>query len=72
MSRNKVRKLPEPERAKTKPKEITTPGKPGDSGPGGAHPGRNRPKQDTGASVQDEVRHTTFINQSGNRENKTG
>jgi len=27
-----------------KPKRITTPGKPGDSGPGGAHPGRNRPK----------------------------
>ena len=36
-------KLVKPERAKTKPKKITTPGKPGDSGPGGAHPGRNRP-----------------------------
>jgi hypothetical protein len=29
-------------------------------------------KQDTGASVQDEVKHETFINKSGNRENKTG
>lgn len=27
------------------PQRITTPGKPGDSGPGGAHPGRNRPKK---------------------------
>lgn len=35
-------KLPEPERAMTKPKKITTSGKPGDSGPGGAHPGRNQ------------------------------
>ena len=29
------------------------------------------PKQDTGASVQDEVKHTTFKNKSGNTENKT-
>jgi len=45
----KVRKretnvLPPPEKG-GKPKRITTPGKPGDSGPGGAHPGRNRPKK---------------------------
>lgn len=31
-----------------KPKRITTPGKPGDSGPGGAHPGRNREKKANG------------------------
>jgi len=43
MSRQR-RDWAKPERAKTKPKKITTPGKPGDSGPGGAHPGRNRPK----------------------------
>jgi hypothetical protein len=42
-SMSRERKMPEPERAKTKPKKITTPGKPGDSGPSGAHPGRNRP-----------------------------
>ena len=36
-------KMKEPEKGK-KPELITTPGKPGDSGPGGAHPGKNPPK----------------------------
>jgi hypothetical protein len=35
-------KMKKPEKGGT-PKKITTPGKAGDSGPGGAHPGRNRP-----------------------------
>jgi hypothetical protein len=35
--------MKKPEKGK-KPEKIKTPGKPGDSGPGGAHPGRNRPK----------------------------
>jgi hypothetical protein len=34
-----------------KPNLITTPGKPGDSGPGGAHPGRNRKKMADGGKV---------------------
>lgn len=37
-------KWPKPQTGGT-PKKITTPGKPGDSGPGGAHPGTNRPKK---------------------------
>jgi len=37
-------KWPKPETG-GKPKKITTPGQPGDSGPGGAHPGRNRSKK---------------------------
>ena len=41
----KRKKLPKP-KSGGKPKKITTPGKPGDSGPGGAHPGRNRPKRE--------------------------
>jgi len=39
-----VNEMEPPERG-GKPKKITTPGKPGDSGPGGAHPGRNRSKK---------------------------
>ena len=37
-------KWPKPQTGGT-PKKITTPGKPGDSGPGGAHPGTNPPKK---------------------------
>lgn len=33
-----------PEKGK-KPERIKVPGKPGDSGPGGAHPGKKRPKK---------------------------
>jgi hypothetical protein len=40
----KKKKPMKPPQKGGKPKRITTPGKPGDSGPGGAHPGRNRPK----------------------------
>lgn len=46
-----------PEKAKKPPKRIETPGKPGDSGPGGAHPGRNRKKKKrkkhTGSTFRD-------------------
>lgn len=42
--------LPPPKKG-GKPKKITTPGKPGDSGPGGAHPGRNRLKKADGGKV---------------------
>jgi len=38
-----AKKMKKPDKAKNPPKRITTPGKPGDSGPGGAHPGRNPP-----------------------------
>lgn len=49
----KVKKpMKKPEKAKNKPKQITTPGKPGDSGPGGAHPGRNRKKMADGGKVK--------------------
>jgi len=34
-----------------KPKRITTPGKPGDTGPGGANPARNRKKMADGGKV---------------------
>jgi hypothetical protein len=48
---NKV-PMPKPEKAAGgPPKKITTPGKPGDSGPGGAHPGRNRPKKMAGGGM---------------------
>lgn len=40
----KKKPMKPPEKGGT-PRRITTPGKPGDSGPGGAHPGRNRPKK---------------------------
>lgn len=43
-------KLPKPESG-GKPKKITTPGKPGDTGPGGANPARDRKKMADGGKV---------------------
>ena len=56
----KVKKPMKPPQTGGKPKRITTPGKPGDSGPGGAHPGRNPPKKmaDGGKVAKKEVKKT--------------
>ena len=41
----KKKKPMKPPKSGGKPKRIKTPGKPGASGPGGAHPGKNPPKK---------------------------
>lgn len=55
-------KLKQPEKGK-KPERITTPGKPGDSGPGGAHPGKNSPQsgaEKNAAKAREEHENGTF------------
>lgn len=49
--KKKRKPMKPPEKGGT-PKRIATPGKPGDSGPGGAKPARNRKKMADGGAIK--------------------